>query len=74
MEKEAPTKLARHVASFTDFLEKVEKRILGLGLFPTDFSGEDEDGTGEEDGPDASLLPGNVPGNASGGDSSPPVQ
>ena len=69
-EQQAPTELARHIASFTAFLEGMEKSVLGLGLFPSDNLGADEEEASEDDLPASSLLH----GNSADGDSNPPVQ
>ena len=69
-DKGAPTTLAREINTFREFLQSVEKHILGEGLFPSDFPKDDEEEFEEEDFP----KPASPQGNSSGGDSSPPMQ
>ena len=65
----APTALAREMNTFREFLQSMEERILGEGLFPSDLF--EDDGEREEDRPsDPSSLRKSPPG----GDSNPPVQ
>ena len=68
-EQGAPTTLAREITVFREFLQSVEERILGQGLFPSDYS--DDEGEFEEESDPSSSSP---PKGSSGGDSNPPVQ
>lgn len=65
----APTALAREVSIFKKFLQSMEERILGQGLFPSDSS-EDDDELEEERPADLFSLWKGAPD----GDSNPPVQ
>lgn len=68
-----PTALAREINVFKSFLAKVEARILGEGLFPSDYSDDDEEPT-EDFKPHffSPGGPGSPGGGSSGGGSAPP--
>ena len=68
-EQGAPTTLAREIGTFREFLQSVEQRILGEGLFPSDYP---DDGDEFEEGD--SLGPSSPRNGSSGGDSNPPMQ
>ena len=65
----APTALAREVSTFKEFLQSMEERILGEGLFPSDLSEDNDNFEGEPPSDYSSSRKG-----PSGGDSNPPVQ
>ena len=63
---EAPTIVSREMGNFKAFLQSVEKRILGMGLLPSDFPENEEEDPWEETRPPA--LP------ERGGNSGTPLQ